>query len=92
MHEARAKRVWALVRRYFADEGFADVPDSEWIFRDHTHEDLSPGAWSLACEGSLPPDWAVEVSGAPEVRAEMKHLVVFLEPINGCILGIYDDA
>lgn len=90
MNESRAKRVVAVVERYFADEGFADVPDSEWIFRDHTHEELPPGSWSLACEGYLPPDWAVEVSGDPEVRAEMQRLGVFLEPILGCILGIYD--
>lgn len=91
MFRARAEGVFAVVRRYFADQGFADVPDGEWIFRDHEHEELPPGSWSLACEGNLPPDWAVEVSDDAEVRAEMRHRGVFLEPILGCILGIYDD-
>lgn len=89
MLRARAETVFALVRRYFADQGFADVPDGGWIFRDHEHDGLPPGGWwSLACEGcGLPDDWAVEVSGDAEVRAEMARIGGFLEPIGGCILG-----
>jgi hypothetical protein len=73
MWRPRAEGVRGVIATYFADQGFA-VPESDWILREDAHEGLPPGgSWSLACEGDVPSDWAVEVTGDKDVRAELQQ-------------------
>jgi hypothetical protein len=57
--------------------------------RDHDHEDLSPGSWSIDWEGGdAPYDWTfLFVDRQYESRTIPAG--VFIEPINGVILGVY---
>jgi hypothetical protein len=91
MKREKAEAVKAAVARYFKSIG-DEVPEHEWIFRDHDHEGLSEGSWSLGCEGYLESNWPWEFT-----EEVYKGLVpelpegVFLEAVNGCVLGIHDD-
>jgi hypothetical protein len=52
--------------------------------RDHTHEELPKGCWSIGWEGQgfiCPEAWAVDYQ--TEVPG------VFVEPLNSVILGLY---
>lgn len=91
MRKAKAEQVFKAIREFYQSKG-ENIPEKAWCFRDHTHEGLSEGSWSLACEGYLDYDWPWllgeelfmgNVDGLPDG--------VFLEPINGCTLGIHDD-
>lgn len=88
MDKKKAEAIVDRVKKYFKSLG-EEVPEYEWGFFDHTHEDLSPGAWVLTCEGYLEYDWPFAVSSDEQLRAEV-GADVLLEPVNGCVLGIYD--
>lgn len=90
MNKAKAQQVFAAIREYHKSTG-DDITEDGWLLADHHHEGLSEGSWSLACEGYLEYDWPWlfteelfkgNVSGLPDG--------IFLEPINGCTLGIHD--
>lgn len=52
--------------------------------RDHEHEELSPGSWSIDWEGqgfTCPESWAIDY--------ETEVPGVFVEPITSFILGIH---
>jgi hypothetical protein len=88
MNKQRAEYAFNIIVGWFAEQGEI-VPHSEWGLFDHHHEELSEGAWSLACEGYLDPEWAITAAASEELRNRLgTH--VFIEPILGCILGIYD--
>lgn len=91
MHRKKAERVFDAVAKHFKSLG-EEVPAYEWIFHDHTHEGLSPGAWSLACEGYLEYDWPFAIT-EEQYRGNLQGLPegVFLEAVSGCVLGIYDE-
>lgn len=89
MHKKKALAVKAAIQNRLAELG-VEIPEDGWIFRDHTHEGLTPGAWSLACEGHMEADWPWRLSQDVTLRAVLGE-TVFLEAINGCTLGIYDN-
>lgn len=88
MNRKRAEFIRDTIVGWFAEQGEI-VPHSEWGLFDHHHEELSEGAWSLACEGYLDPEWAIQAAASAELCARVGR-DIFLEPIAGCILGIYD--
>lgn len=55
---------------------------------DHTHEELSPGAASVAWEGSHE-HWVHDAPDSVEFRALGKLLGIWFEPVSSCILAIY---
>lgn len=54
---------------------------------DHEHEELPEGAWSIAWEGGTPEDWTIQFG---EVAFLNPIPGVFVEPINNCILAVFD--
>lgn len=88
MHKKTATKIWVIIAGWFYEQGTWTPPEA-WGLYDHTHEDLSEGAWSLACEGYLDPEWAVIAAGSEELRKRLGRNIL-LEPIYGCVLGIYD--
>lgn len=77
MNKTKALKVLAEVQKYVGEAG-AYGP----ALMDYTHEEISPGSWSICFEGGGPEDWAYHF------RTEVPG--VFVEPIMGCILGVYD--
>jgi len=74
----QAEAVLAEVKDRFREAGWFV---NEANLRDHNHEGLSEGSWSIDWEGVSPEDWAIgyktEVPG------------VHVEPILSFVLGIY---
>jgi hypothetical protein len=70
---------------------FLDVDPAELFVADHTHEELRPGAYSIALEGHEH-DWPFSFTCALRERDD---LVVpagwFLEPQTGWLLGLFPD-
>lgn len=68
---------------------YLHVAESDLIVRDHTHEGLSAGAWSIAHEGGQY-DWpylyteAAYAGTVPETPRGWH-----LEAVNGCCLAAY---
>lgn len=52
--------------------------------RDNDHEELPEGCWSIDWEEG-PYEWTYDYS----LQAAGAHPGLLLEPINGCILGVY---
>ncbi len=63
------------------------LEESDFFLADHTHEGLSPGAWSLAMEGW--DDWSLRISALQWQEGSGVPQDVFLEPIASWCLGIY---
>jgi hypothetical protein len=55
---------------------------------DHTHEELSPGSCSVAWEGAVY-SWTLEVWDHPVMRALGDRFGIWFEPVNSCILAVY---
>lgn len=85
----RAVKIWVIIAGWFNEQGTWTPPEA-WGLFDHTHEGLSEGAWSLASEGYLDPEWAIIAAQSEELCARVGKDVM-LEPIYGCVLGIYED-
>lgn len=68
-----------------------ELPQDMFFAADENHEELSPGAASLAMEGG-PHDWTIGLCDKyPQVAALCADLEIWLEPILGCIVAIYPD-
>lgn len=89
MHKKKALAVKAAIQNRLAELG-QSVPEVGWLLADHTHEQLSAGSWSLACEGYMEADWPWRISQDEQLRAVLGESV-FMEAINSCTLGIYDN-
>lgn len=94
MNRDEAETVVKIIADHFAAGGF-DVPFEELLrgLRDHNHEGLREGNWSLAYEGGdLPDEWTYGVGSDSKVRSNLVFagLDVMLEPRNHVILGIID--
>lgn len=55
---------------------------------DHEHEQLPVGCWSIFWEGNSPTDWVFSDTLRSNVETATDGRV-FIEPINGCILGVF---
>lgn len=78
----QAKVVHELVHQWLVRKcGDAGAELNCWAF---DHEEQAPGSWALTSEGYLH-DWAI--AAADELQGQVAG--VFLEPILGCILGVY---
>ena len=89
MHRKKALAVKAAIQNRVAELS-QSVPEDGWLLADHTHEQLSAGSWSLACEGYMEADWPWRISQDEQLRAVLGESV-FMEAINSCTLGIYDN-
>lgn len=66
-----------------------ELPQDMFFAADEDHEELSPGAASLAMEGG-PHDWTIGLEDRyPQVKQLCQELGIWLEPILGCITAIY---
>ena len=88
MDKTTATKIWVIIAGWFYEQGTWTPPEA-WGLYDHTHEQLSEGAWSLASEGYLDPEWAIIAAQSEELRNRIGRNIL-LEPIYGCVLGIYD--
>lgn len=88
MDAERAKKITVIIAGWFAEHGEWTPPEA-WGLYDHTHEQLSEGSWSLASEGYLDPEWAIIAAQSEELCGRVGRDIL-LEPILGCILGIYE--
>ena len=79
MNKAKALKVLAEVQTYVGDSD----PNYGPLLMDHNHEELSEGSWSICYEGGGPENWAYSF--------QSKVHGVFVEPINTCILGVFED-
>lgn len=77
MNKRTALKVLAEVQKYVGEAG----PYGPQLM-DYTHEELSPGSWSICYEGGGPEMWACTF------KSEVPG--VFTEAIMGCIMGVYD--
>ncbi len=70
------------------------IPEDEFFVRDHEHEQLSPGAFSIAFEGWVDPDpkrsteWPYLVSQSQHVTPD-PYPGLFLEPLSHWGLAVY---
>jgi hypothetical protein len=78
MNKATATKVLREVQAYVGDTD----PNYGPQLMDHNHEGLSKGSWSICYEGGGPESWACSF--------ESKVPGVFVEPIMGCILGVFN--
>lgn len=77
MNKAKATRVLKEVRAYVGESD----PENGPQLMGADHEGLSKGSWSICFEGGMDM-WPVTFeSNVPGV---------FVEAINGCIMGVYD--
>jgi hypothetical protein len=77
MNKRTALKVLAEVQAYVGDNS-----DNGPKLYGADHEGLSRGSWSIAYEGGGPESWACSF--------ESKVPGVFVEPILGCILGVFN--
>lgn len=74
--KTQANAVLAEVKEMASQFGASDAA----TLRDHHHEELRPGCWSIDLEGGSE-DWAYTfVTKVPGV---------YVEAINHCIIGVY---
>jgi hypothetical protein len=80
--------VWEVASKSRETKTYAEM-DATPTLCDHEHEELRPGSWSIFWEGGNAPDeWVFSEKLAENVRRVTDNRV-FIEPINGCVLGVY---
>lgn len=86
VNEIHARRVLGYVREFLAQGD--DLRRYGPTLRSHEHEGLPEGCWSIDFEGDY--DWTIRFSEAHfEGKFPKIDDSVFIEPINGWLLGIY---
>lgn len=87
MNRAKAEIVLEALKKFFSEK-YGENPD--FFMADHTHEELTPGSWSIAYEGwwSETP-WTLLVT-EPDALKMLDVEGVFLEALNSWCLGLYD--
>lgn len=91
MNRETAEQIQKALTEYF-ERVHEVTPD--FFLADHNHEGLSEGAWSLCWEGwesEYGNQWVFVVSNAHTCNL-IKGLPdkILFEPINGCILAVYN--
>lgn len=86
MNRAKAELVVEALTNHFKTK-FNETP--EFFLADHNHEELTPGAWSIAYEGWWGENpWTYEVTMYGPIEGLPEG--VFLEPVASWCLGVYD--
>lgn len=91
MNRETAEQVRDGIVAFFVKE-YGVTPD--FFMADHTHEEIAEGAWSLCWEGwrdEYGNEWTTVTCNAyMSGKLSWEPDKILLEPIMGCILGIYD--
>lgn len=92
MERETAEQVKKALMKYFEAE-YGDAPD--FGLHDHNHEELEEGSWSLNAEGWYDNDgnlWAYCLPTEDELQPFGMPEGVWLEPLYGWLLGVYDKS
>lgn len=79
--KAQAEKVLGTLKKMF--------PDGDFFLASHEHEEMPPGCWSIAWEGSGLDFWPGMASESQFLKPGTFPAEVFIEPMTSWCLGLY---